>query len=318
MEYIKAQGKYKRDGLSVANKALGIDEEAEDKVLMGKVEEEMFQLKVDVEGSVGAVKGLAAASLSAEQHAQTMEILAEGELKLKKYMECNGQLVEMLVGEDRTAKVKAAQEFYQTNSTKFMELRSSVVKLTPVKEEPVLVRSNVGAGNTVVTDAVVKREPVKIKAMECPKWDGRYRTFVRFKKLWDENIGPRHEDSALHYMLCESLPKNILENISTLSNSAEDIWTYLENKFGRPEIVAREVMAELMSLDHRKLGNSFMGKFCTMLLDTHSLLASLNELDWLVTNRTVADLEDKLPPGERIEWAKQMSTVAGDTRYEKF
>ena len=318
MEYIKTQGKYKRDGLSAANEALGVDEEAEDRVLMEKVEEEMFQLKVDVEGSLGAVKGLAAASLSIEQHAQTMEILAEGELKLKKYMECNGQLVEMLVGEDKTAKVKAAQEFYQTNSTKFMELRSSVVKLTPVKEEPVLVSSNVGAGNTVVTDPVVKREPVKIKAMECPKWDGRYRTFVRFKKLWDENIGPRHEDSALHYMLCESLPKNILENISTLSNSAEDIWTYLEDKFGRPEIVAREVMAELMSLDYRKLGNSFMGKFCTMLLDTHSLLASLNELDWLVTNRTVADLEDKLPPGERIEWAKQMSTVAGDTRYEKF
>ena len=137
---------------------------------MEKVEEEMFQLKVDVEGSLGAVKGLAAASLSIEQHAQTMEILAEGELKLKKYMECNGQLVEMLDGEDKTAKVKAAQEFYQTNSTKFMELRSSIVKLTPVKEDPVLVSSNVGAGNTVVTEAVVKREPVKIKAMAaCSK-----------------------------------------------------------------------------------------------------------------------------------------------------
>ena len=61
-----------------------------------------------------------------------------------------------------------------------------------------------------------------------------------------------------------------------------------------------------------------MGKFCTMLLDTHSLLVTLNEVDWLVTNRTVADMEDRLPREERLEWAKQMSVVAGDTRFENF
>ena len=29
-------------------------------------------------------------------------------------------------------------------------------------------------------------------------------------------------------------------------------------------------------------------------------------------------MEDKLPRDERIEWAKQMCAVAGDTRFEKF
>ena len=141
---------------------------------------------------------------------------------------------------------------------------------------------------------------------------------MRFKKLWEENISPRHEDSALHYMLCESLPKKVLDNISTLSNSAEDIWAYLDEKYGKPEIVAREVMAELMGLDSRKLGQQFMGKFCTMLLDTHSLLVTLNEVDWLVTNKTVAEMEDKLPREERLELAKQMSTIGGESRFEKF
>ena len=159
---------------------------------------------------------------------------------------------------------------------------------------------------------------MKIKPMDCPTWDGRYRTFPRFKKMWEENIATRHEDTALHYMLCQSLPKSILDNISTLSNSAEDIWKYLDNKFGKSDTVAREVMGELMSLDHKKLGMNFMGKFSTMLMDTHALLLNINELEWLVSNCSVAELEDRLPYSERVEWARCMSTVEGASKFEKF
>ena len=124
-----------------------------------------------------------------------------------------------------------------------------------------------------------RKQPVKIKALECPTWDGKYRSFPRFKTMWNEKIAPRHEDSALHYMLCQSLPKNVLDNISTFSCSADDIWNYLDEKYGKPEVVAREVMSELMTLDSKKLGQRFMGKFCTMVLDTHTLLASIDEQD---------------------------------------
>ena len=154
--------------------------------------------------------------------------------------------------------------------------------------------------------------------MDCPTWDGKYRTFPRFKKLWEENIVPRHEDTALHYLLCQALPKSILDNISTLSDSATDIWNYLDEKFGKSDIVAREVMGELMALDYRKLGAKFVSKFATLLVDTEALLTSINEIEWLVINCTVAELEDKLSPYERSEWAKQMCSIAGDTKYVRF
>ena len=96
-----------------------------------------------------------------------------------------------------------------------------------MKVEPQALNRNIvtaGQGDRSTTafggDA---KQPVKIRAMEPPKWDGRYRTFTRFKLLWDENIATRVADSAQHMMLCESLPKHILDNISTMSNSAEDI-----------------------------------------------------------------------------------------------
>ena len=34
--------------------------------------------------------------------------------------------------------------------------------------------------------------------------------------------------------------------------------------------------------------------------------------------RTVAELEDMLPKYERVEWAKQMSQIDGDTKYTRF
>ena len=66
-------------------------------------------------------------------------------------------------------------------------------------------------------------------------------------------------------MLCQALPKSILDNISTLTNSADEIWNYLDEKYGRSEVVAREIMGELMSLDPKKLGTKFMSRFCTTL-----------------------------------------------------
>ena len=119
-------------------------------------------------------------------------------------------------------------------------------------------------------------------------------------------------------MLCQSLPKHVLDNISTFSSSSDDIWDYSNEKYGNPEVVAREVVGELMSLDSRRLGSKFMGKFCTMVQDTHTLLSSIDEQDWLISNRAVSELEGKLPREEKLEWAKLYCTVDGGTKFKKF
>ena len=77
-------------------------------------------------------------------------------------------------------------------------------------------------------------------------------------------------------------------------------------------------MAELMALDSKRLGKQYMVKFCTMLQDTHACLTTIGEQDWLVSNRSVADMEDKLPKEEKVEWAKRMQTIEGGTKFEKF
>ena len=216
----------------------------------------MFQLKVNIKGNMSVLTSLTRTVLRSEQFGKTIDILGEGERKLRRYMECSEEVAEGKEKAEGEAIEKTSKEHYETTSTGALELRGNIVKQTPIKEEP-SPQNSAPVQEARGTASGQRKEPVKIMAMECCKWDGRYRTFVRFKKLWDENIAPRHEDSALHYMLCQSLPKKIWENISTLSNSAEDIWTYLDLKYGKPEIVARG----LMGLDCRNLGQQFMGKF---------------------------------------------------------
>ena len=87
-----------------------------------------------------------------------------------------------------------------------------------------------------------------------------------------------------------------------------------EKKEVKPQVNAFQT--ELMSLDPKRLGSRFMGRFCTTLLDTHSLLYSINEEDWLVSNRTVVELEGKLPREEKLEWARQCNTLPGVTKFE--
>ena len=314
-EFIKNQIKLKMRGVSEAREAAGIiQEDFEGEQLESKMKNKQFMLKADLEGRLTSLESLSSTTLiTQEQLSSITDMLEECTDNLNKYMEC--------VGADQTEpkQISEIQEFYKNSSSKISKLKCEFLAKAPIKSNVSPPSLNSTAGVTAVkVEGIKAKQPVKIKDMDCPTWDGRYRTFPRFKKMWDENITPRYEDTALHYLLCQALPKTVLENISTLSDSAEDIWHYLDERFGKPDIVAREVMNELFALDHRKLGSKFMVKFTTLLLDTESLLKSINEEEWLISNRTVAELEDKLPQAERVEWARLMSSTVGDSKYERF
>ena len=288
-EFLRGQVKMKMKCVTAAKESLGEDsEEEKSKGETNAVQDEMFQLQVDIEGKLASLDSMTRISLlTKEQYESIMAMLDQGEHKLRRYMECSSIIQE---GNESTAAEtlkKESQTFFKVQNKKLNELRCTFLSKAPIKTEsfaPQAVRNLADSG--VSPGVGVGKHPVKIKAMDCPNWDGKYRTFPRFKKLWEENIAPRYEDTALHYLICQALPKSILDNISTLSDSAEDIWKHLDNKYGKSDVVAREIMGELMSLDHKKLGKSFIGKFSTMLMDTHALLVNINEVEWLVSNRS--------------------------------
>ena len=317
-EFLKEKKRLREEAIKATEIALEVEDE--DQVKVKRLKKTVEQLKTEVENTISTVEEFSAEEvLTREAHDEAIGMVVDATNKMNRYFDLNKEIEEILPEEPTT---KAFNEkivvAFQNHSKALPKLKLDLLKKAPqrpvVEQKPsVQVQDAPRQG-----DRVVSKQQIKLKPMECPTWDGKFKTFARFKKLWSENITPRHEDSALHFMLCQALPKHVLDNISTLTNSADEIWEYLEDKYGKPEVVAREVMSELMGLDSKKLGSKFITKFCTILLDTHTLLTSLGEEDWITSNRSVSELESKLPREEKLEWAKQLKTLPGGSKFEKF
>ena len=321
-EFIDQKARLKEEALQLADNALGENVEEDSAVVGKRLQRSVELLAAEVEFAMPALSGFSTDQLNYESHQEALRLVQENMDKMRRYMEmCNQAELKLEITAAETLN-KTITDTYKEQGAKLYEIRRQIMKNAPTMTaapEP-KYRMNQGGqgGGDDTSGGGVKKQPMKIKPLDCPTWDGKFRSFARFKLLWHENITPRHEDSALHLMLCQALPKYILDNISTLTSSADEIWEHLEDKFGKPEVVAKEVMGELMTLDEKKLGSKFMGKFCTNLLDTHTLLLSLGEEDWLTSNRTVSELENKLPRDEKLKWAEMCGQCQGQTKFEKF
>ena len=70
----------------------------------------------------------------------------------------------------------------------------------------------------------------------------------------------------------KAIPKWVKERMSLIRKTPEQLWEQLDDMFADPKVMVREVMDELYRLDHRKLGNDFIHKFASSLLDAETLL----------------------------------------------
>ena len=108
----------------------------------------------------------------------------------------------MKADEVKSEKVKGEQ-FLDANKPVFGQLKTKwIMAMFPMKEEGT---SGGGSDSVGGEEGSVKRS-VKTAIIPVPKWDGKTKTFPRFKKLWTENMLPFHEEAGLHMMLVHSLP----------------------------------------------------------------------------------------------------------------
>ena len=95
-EYLRGQVKLKENSVTAAQEAIGEDgEEAEAKVTNFKLESELFQLSIDIEGKAASLSSLATTSLlTREQYGSIMDMLGEGKDQLLRYLECAEEIQE--------------------------------------------------------------------------------------------------------------------------------------------------------------------------------------------------------------------------------
>ena len=113
-----------------------------------------------------------------------------------------------------------------------------------------------------------------------------------------------------------ALPERIKDRMSMVKKTPEQLWEQLDEMFGDPRVMVNEAMSDLHSLDHKKLGNSFISKFSATLNDTEKLLEANGNADHLSHPREVVQLQDMLPRNEKLEYVRRKKNYVGSD-YQK-
>ena len=157
----------------------------------------------------------------------------------------------------------------------------------------------------------VQKQTVKMKPLDHPEFDGKAKNYSRFKTRFEEMITPNFDSMGQLEFLEKAIPKWVKERMSLIRKTPEQLWEQLDAMFADPKVMLREAMDELHSLDHRKLGDSFIHKFAATLIDTEALLDANQNGDYLRHPREVAHIQDKLPRTEKLEYIRREKSYHG-------
>ena len=153
-------------------------------------------------------KVVEAPNVTSEGLKEAREMRERLEDKLKRETKTmNEKIGEYLEKTEVKAEKDKITKFKEENLPKILAIKSKLMIMSPAK--PVEQKSTSCTGERK-EDKIVKNN-VRTAPMAVTKWDGKSRTYPRFKKMWEENIIPFHESSALHMMLVQALPSDILD-----------------------------------------------------------------------------------------------------------
>ena len=137
--------------------------------------------------------------IDVHRYARIVVNLDKGEEKVKRFMECNEKLLDFLEEDGKETQLNAARLFYKTNRLKLDAARGALdAKAKREEKGGEITAPRVEPSGT---SPMLRKQHIKVKPMDPPTWDGKYRSFSRFKKLWDENIPSKVEDGAQHLLL---------------------------------------------------------------------------------------------------------------------
>ena len=119
LEFLREKGKMYNEVMEAARVLVEEGEDTKGKKAKEKLENQLQQLKIDVEGKLSYLEGVKTADLNSERYARAMDNMEKGEDKLRRYMECNDKLLDCLEEEeDKKSQLEAAQLFYKTSRLK--------------------------------------------------------------------------------------------------------------------------------------------------------------------------------------------------------
>ena len=83
-------------------------------------------------------------------------------------------------------------------------------------------------------------------------------------------ISPNYDSMGQLEFLEKALPQSVKDRMSLVQKTPDQLWDQLDDLFADPKTIVQEAVKELHELDAKKLGDNFVIKLATTLVDTET------------------------------------------------
>ena len=79
-----------------------------------------------------------------------------------------------------------------------------------------------------------------MKPLDHPEFDGKAKSYPRFKQRFEEMINPNFDSMGQLEFLEKAIPKWVKERMSLVRKTPEQLWKQLDDMFADPKVMLRE------------------------------------------------------------------------------
>ena len=311
------------------------------KVKMNRTKAEIAVIEVEINSDIAALtEAVQAATLGKEAHDGLVVEKAKVDSRLTEHRVKSDQLLDlaMVSGEaepEITALVENQKKFRTDLAPKLTSITTNLISKKPAETSQAPPRSGggvrhdaavvVGHGVEAPIPGSQRKQFIKYRPQEMPKFTGKAKDFALWKKLWQEGISPQFEESAQMMAFTTCLPEKVWKKIGRLDNITR-VWDELDRHYGAPKIVTAEIMTELEQYGVERDKPEFIPAFTIMLEDAARLLDAIDRGDRVKSDQQVEHWVSMLPDQEQdrffmmhealsgSEWEKLMKFLSGRKR----
>ena len=191
---------------------------------------------------------------------------------------------------------------------------------------------NVAAGKAIVKRSVkastsskskMQTLDMKMERMQWPKFDGDIREYPRFKSDFAKHVMPRMaSDDSAAYILKSCLDKQPLEAIKNVDDNLVEMWSRLDDKYGRSSKIVDAIMYDIKTL--KPVTDNNTARFVEFVDTIERCYRDLQRISMEseICNSTIVSLiEERLPGTIKTAWCLEVSdresTIDDNNKFPK-
>ena len=149
---------------------------------------------------------------------------------------------------------------------------------------------------------IIKIEPIKFQS-----FSGDIRKYPLFKEEFKMHVLPLCGKDQEIIVLKSYLSDPIKEEVVSAGNDPAEVWTRLDNKYGRVDKIVEKVLSEIKSLPKTNSTENVL-KMVGIIERAHRDLKNLHMESEMQNSSVISDIEGAMSPQMRYEWVKLIAS----------